>query len=260
MLTSAAHRILIEPSQPAPSAVAALLVKECDVDVRGVLIPRPELQLVVRFGHPTHGGLDLHVLGVRPRVHRKFIRRGLRTVTARLRLGTHEAVLGVPASALSGRVVALDDLWGAPAARSLAARLAESRDTNEAASLLERAIAERVARARGPRGGARLALAAADRLAHGNVNAVALELGVSERHLRRVFHDALGVNPKLFIQLSRFRRALRAARASERTNWASIAITAGYYDQAHLIGEFRSISGLTPRALLVELSTALTVG
>lgn len=257
MLASAADRPWIAPGA---SAVAALSVDERDVDVPGVLIPRSEVQLVVRFGPATREGLDVYVLGSRQRVHRKFIRRGQRTVTARLRLGAHEAVLGIPASEISERVVALGDLWGEAAARLLVARLSEARDNHEAAVILERAIAERFAHAPARRVGARLALDAADRLARSNVTAVALDLGVSERHLRRVFNEAFGLNPKVFAQLSRFRRALRAARSGNRVNWASIATTAGYYDQAHLIGEFRSISGVTPLALLDELRTSLSVG
>jgi len=215
---------------------------------------------VVRFGPATREGLDVYALGARQQVHRKLIRRGQRTVTARLHLGTHEAVLGIPASEISERIVALGDLWGDAAARLLVARLAEARDSSEAARILERAISERFAHAAARRVGARLALDAADRLARSNVTAVALDLGVSERHLRRVFNETFGLNPKAFAQLSRFRRALRVARSGNRLNWASIATTAGYYDQAHLIGEFRSISGVTPLALMDELRTALSVG
>jgi transcriptional regulator GlxA family with amidase domain len=90
------------------------------------------------------------------------------------------------------------------------------------------------------------------------VNAVAVDLGVSERHLRRVFLETVGVSPKAFAQLARFHRALRAARQHAPASWTSIAVAAGYYDQAHLIGEFRAIAGVTPRALLDELRTGQT--
>lgn len=256
MYASAIHRNDIVPGASTASAVAELFVYECDHDTPGISIPRPEIQLVVRFGPATQGGLDAHAFGVRERVHRKLLRAGQRSVTARLRLGAHEAVLGVPASAIAGRIVALENLWGQPATRRLFERLANAGSTIDAAAILESAIAERLAIAAASRPRARLALEAADRLMRANVNAVATDLGVSERQLRRIFRETVGVSPKKFATLARFRRALRAAREAGRANWASIAASTGYYDQAHLIAEFRSLAGATPQALLGELSKA----
>jgi hypothetical protein len=139
MYASAFQHNRVAPSASAASAVATLFVDEFDRDVPGVSIPRPEVQLVVRFGPSTRSGLDVHALGVRQRVHRKLIRSGQRTVTARIRLGAHEAVLGVPASAIAGGIVALEDLWGAAATRRLFDRLGEARDTVDAAAILESA-------------------------------------------------------------------------------------------------------------------------
>lgn len=233
--------------------MAALFVYECDQDGPRVALPHPEIQLVARFGVPAQGGLDVHAMGVKQSAHRKTLRRGQRSVTARLRLGAAEAVLGVSASEMTGRVIALDDLWGDAAARRLREQLASARDTVGAAAVLEHAIIERSASVRGRSAPPRLALEAADRLATASVGAVATELGVSERHLRRVFHEAIGVSPKAFARLTRFHRALRAAREGGRAGWVSVAAASGYYDQAHLIAEFRSIAGVTPRELLGEL-------
>ena len=232
-----------------------MFVYECERDEPHVLIPRPEIHIAVRFGSAAQSGLDAHALGARERVHRKLVRSGQRTVMARLRLGTPDAVLGVPASVLAGRVVSLEDLWGAAATRRLLDQLAQARDTSAAATVLESAIAERLALSDVRRPYSLLALGAAQRLANenANVSAVAVELGVSERHLRRLFRQAVGVSPKTFAKLTRFRRALRAARADKRAGWATIAVAAGYYDQAHLIAEIRSIAGKTPRARLGEL-------
>jgi len=49
-------------------------------------------------------------------------------------------------------------------------------------------------------------------------------------------------------------------RADGPSSWASIAAAAGYYDQAHLIAEFRAIAGMTPRAFLDELRVAPPLG
>jgi len=225
-------------------------------DTHGVAIPRPEIHIVVRFGSVAHGGLDAHAMGVRDHVHRKVIRRGQRTVMARLRLGTHEAVLGVPASAIVGRAIPLEDLWGDAVCRRLFDRLARARDATEAALTLERVIAERAASTPHESDHTQLARAAAERLARSPVSNVAEDLGVSERHLRRVFRESFGIGPKTFAKLRRFQHAIEAAQTGRDGGWAGVALSAGYYDQAHLIGEFRTIAGTTPRALLVELSRA----
>lgn len=219
-------------------------------------MPRAETQLVVRFGPSARGGLDAAVLGARQRAHRKVIRAGQRTVIARLRLGATEAVLGVPASSLFDRIVWLEDLWGAVATRQLIEQLGDA-SAADVTAVLERAIAERLQPA-DDLPSSRVVLAAAQRLESSNVSAVADDLDVSERSLRRAFHAAIGMSPKAFGKLARFHRAVRAARADLRGGWARIAADAGYYDQAHLISDFHEIAGVTPRVLLDELQGVST--
>jgi AraC-like DNA-binding protein len=247
----------LTPSASLASIVESLWVSERHADTPLVGLPRPEIDLVVRFGPAASGGLDVHARGASERVLRKHVRGVQRTVSARFRLGAAESVLGVPATAIAGRVASLDALWGEADARRLHEQLGEARDGLHAAAVLDAALAARIAKSPRAHGGA-LAQRAAHELrdgasAEGNVRIVAGELGVSERHLRRVFRDAFGVGPKTFARLARFERAVRDARRGPRTGWASIAASAGYYDQAHLIAEFRAIAGVTPKALLGEL-------
>lgn len=155
--------------------------------------------------------------------------------------------------------MAIEELWSNAAAHQLKDLLAGARGTASAAVTLERVIAERLpAMADTSRAGAQLALVAADRLTSARLTAVARDLGVSERHLRRVFRDTVGLSPKAFAKLTRFHHALRIARITGPAHWARIAAEAGYYDQAHLIADFRAIAGVTPQALLVELSAPYT--
>jgi AraC-like DNA-binding protein len=254
---AAAHHDRVAPSASAASPVATLFSFACDGDAPLVSIPRPEVHVVARWGPSARGGLDVHAFGARQRVHRKVIHGGAWSVTARLRLGAHEAVLGVPASSIAERVVPLDELWGDAATRRLVERLAVAKDTAVAAAILERALAERLVASHERRPRAELALEAADMLTRASVSAVADDLGVSERHLRRVFRETVGMSPKAFAKLARFRRALHAAREREHDGWASIAAAAGYYDQAHLIAECRALAGVTPQALLRELRDAV---
>jgi transcriptional regulator GlxA family with amidase domain len=89
-----------------------------------------------------------------------------------------------------------------------------------------------------------------------NVKSVAVDLGVSERHLRRLFRKSVGMSPKEFARVARFRHARRTAREGSQRSWADIAAETGYYDQAHLTEDFRAIAGVTPRVLLSELGAA----
>lgn len=230
-----------------------VFVDECKSDSTRVAVPSTGVHLVVRFGPHVHGGFDIHALGPRHKVHRKWIRGGQCTVFARLPLGTHHAVLGKPASELAGHIVALGDLWETAATQRLEEQLAAASDAGSAVVTLKAAIAERLEPGTCFDTNTRLAQSAARRLEGRNVASVAEDLGVSERHLRRVFREVVGLSPKAFFKLLRFERALKAAKDSRDSSWSDIAVSAGYYDQAHLIADFRSIAGATPREFLAEV-------
>jgi AraC-like DNA-binding protein len=99
----------------------------------------------------------------------------------------------------------------------------------------------------------RLMQSAVRRLETRSVASVAQDLGLSARHLRRIFHEVVGLSPKAFFKLQRFERALQAATDGGDITWSDIAMDAGYYDQAHMIADFRSIVGATPREFLTEV-------
>ncbi|MBK8947973.1 MAG: AraC family transcriptional regulator [Flavobacteriales bacterium] len=70
---------------------------------------------------------------------------------------------------------------------------------------------------------------------------------LSRRQFLRRFQDACGVEPSLFIQLVRFQSTFEAMdQQGEAPDWSTIALDAGYYDQAHFINAFRSFTGLAP--------------
>lgn len=221
------------------------VVREFVSDGVRAAMPHPEAHVVVRF---VGDGLDLHAIGAREHVHRKFVRAGLRIAMVRLPLGSAESVLGASAAALAGRVVPLEELWGRDAIE-LRDRLA--RAPANAGTLVEQAIA---ARAAAPRSTLALA-AAAEQLAHARVRDVARGFGLSQRQFRRVFRDAVGLSPKSFARLARFHRAVDAARRG--ASWTRIAAATGYCDQAHLIDEFHAITSTTPRQFMTELTDSL---
>ncbi len=85
-----------------------------------------------------------------------------------------------------------------------------------------------------------------------SVSEIARWCGVSERHLERLFREYVGLSPKTIARLMRFQRALAAF--DDSTNWAQIAANAGYYDQSHLLHDFRQFAAETPAALLSSTS------
>jgi AraC-like DNA-binding protein len=78
--------------------------------------------------------------------------------------------------------------------------------------------------------------------------AMAGELGIGLRQFERRFRASVGLSPKLFARMRRFLRVFRAMEQPD-TTWVAAAVDCGYYDQAHLIRDFRQFTGQTPAVL-----------
>jgi AraC-like DNA-binding protein len=167
-----------------------------------------------------------------------------------LRAGRAHALTGAPPSELADRKVALDDLWGAAAAGLFAelAAAGEAARIDRLESVLLRRLAQAPAAesARNAPGLAQCILRARGRL---KIERLAYAAGVSRQHLTRSFCEAVGVTPKLFARLARFRAGLVYAGGGANVDWAQAALELGYADQSHMIAEFREFSGLTPETL-----------
>jgi AraC-like DNA-binding protein len=74
----------------------------------------------------------------------------------------------------------------------------------------------------------------------------------SPRHLRRAFRESVGVSPKTFCRITRFKNALRALRHSLQPDLLTVALDAGYYDQAHFIHDFNHLYGSSPSIVLKD--------
>jgi len=81
--------------------------------------------------------------------------------------------------------------------------------------------------------------------------ALAGELGIGIRQFERRFNSSVGLSPKLFCRMQRFIHVFHVIGKQPR-KWVDAAIDCGYYDQAHLIRDFRSFCGETPAAMLAE--------
>ena len=79
---------------------------------------------------------------------------------------------------------------------------------------------------------------------------LAREAGLSERRLGVLFQHQVGMRPKHYARLLRFRAVVSQAHGKPRVNWSQVAADCGYCDQAHLTHEFRQFAGITPTAFM----------
>lgn len=86
-----------------------------------------------------------------------------------------------------------------------------------------------------------------------SVDQLAAHLGVSPRQLERRFLREVGLGPKLLSRILRFQQIFRAVEQAH-SDWAKLAVHCGYYDQAHLIRDFRQFAGQTPAVLFDDFS------
>lgn len=78
------------------------------------------------------------------------------------------------------------------------------------------------------------------------IRKIQLETGFSHTHFIQLFREQVGLTPKLFGRVRRFNALMGRVRNGLPMNWAELAADTGYFDQAHLIHDFREFAGVTP--------------
>ncbi len=77
---------------------------------------------------------------------------------------------------------------------------------------------------------------------------------LSIRQFERRFRECVGMNPKLYARIIRFSQAYRMREAEPALSWTAIAHAAGYFDQMHMIRDFRVFAGVNPTVIARELA------
>jgi len=75
---------------------------------------------------------------------------------------------------------------------------------------------------------------------------LAHDAGCSRKHIAGLFRDRVGLAPKTLARIHRFQSALASIGTEHCTHWSELAAHCGYYDQAHLIHDFRQFAGMAP--------------
>ena len=86
----------------------------------------------------------------------------------------------------------------------------------------------------------------ADSAGQDRIEAICRSLCVSRKHLNALFLAHIGLTPKTYARMFRFRRIIDLLQTGARPDWTRLALSAGYYDQSHFNREFREFAGMTP--------------
>lgn len=145
------------------------------------------------------------------------------------------AVLGLAPAGLRGRVTGWgpaerlrDELHGTPAE--------QLRQVERTLTVGDTRGTERCARA----------VAALEESPARSIAEIASELGVSHGHLDREFSSVVGLGPRTLARILRVRRLLRHIDVHGQIGWTELAASLGWFDQAHLIRDFKRHTGVTP--------------
>ncbi len=224
------------------------------------LPPAPAAVLIVNLGAPfrIRARSDLEpadyadgvVIGALAQAVQFGYPAGTRSVGVHFKPWGLAPFLAIPAVELRDRPVTVEEVWGRPAAEELRQRLAAAPGPCEMLTLLEEQLMQRVCEIAGlglVRHTSSVIAAATGAVAIGDLSAAA---GVSSTHLAQRFKEVVGTTPKRFARTYRLTAAVLSIDPAGPVDWLDLAASAGYYDQAHFINEFRAFTGLTPTRYL----------
>jgi AraC-like DNA-binding protein len=222
-------------------------------EVRERVLPDGAVRLVFNLGDaPSAGeseGLAVEAIGASAAPVVVRMRRKVEGLSVTLRPGAAAALLGLPVGEIGGSAVHLDALWQGEGTE-LQGRMAEAPDDAARVEMLHAVLQRRLRDSSAAAGNTAAAMHAAQLIAASDgrrsLREVATTVGVGERRLQQLFHAHVGLSPRAWSRLARMHGCLRALRLQSSPAWADVALDSGFYDQSHLVNEFRALCGVTP--------------
>lgn len=85
-----------------------------------------------------------------------------------------------------------------------------------------------------------------------NLDSIANQACLSHRQFERRFVQQVGITPRFYQRMGRFRKAFELKLRRRQSTWLDIAWQTGYTDYQHLVKDCRQFSENTPNQLLAE--------
>lgn len=232
---------------PLPHSRESMLPTGC----ADIVVPLLQDHLI-RYGAEADAGVQRYRGAIVQGPSDRFFVRGTEgpstVVGAHFAPGGAAVFFGGALPELCNRTERLEDLWG-PAATYLREQLQAAATPELALKLMDTWFLRRLANAAPPDPLAAMAIATFRRdPARARVQPVLQEAGCSPEQFIRRFKRTVGLTPKRFASVTRFGALLPLIAHSGPQDWSGVAVGAGYFDQSHLIREFRQLTGLRPGA------------
>ena len=197
--------------------------------------------MVVHFGEPFRDQPRSFVVGQQRRavVVEPAGKIGVKGV--RFRPGGARAFLGFPQHEAADQMIPFGAIWGVA---ELEEQVTEAQSDSERVASVEGFLLGRLRERWMPPAAVDAAVA---RIFASRGSLTVEELaGGRPRQLGESFRQVVGISPKLLSRLVRFQEVLRRMATAEGRRWVWTALECGYYDQAHLIRDFREFAGQSP--------------
>jgi transcriptional regulator GlxA family with amidase domain len=85
-----------------------------------------------------------------------------------------------------------------------------------------------------------------------NIDTLATEACLSRKQFERTFSAFIGASPKQFLKTLRFQNTLHQKQKNKNIQLTSLAYSCGYFDQSHMISDYKTMSGKTPSQYFAE--------
>ena len=85
------------------------------------------------------------------------------------------------------------------------------------------------------------------------IHKIAAHSCLSLKQFERKCRERLGMTPKLYARILKFSKAYRLHENFPQLSWTKIAYEAGYYDQMHMIRDFKVFAGVNPSVIEQQL-------
>ena len=212
------------------------------------VLPTGSLDLIIRLDSGRNA--DSGIFGPRTRAVVIQTTSSYELIGVHFRPGGGFPFLKFPMGNLQDAGISLGDLCGEGHAQRLLCMLHDAPTAATKFRILERSLLQLAGDRLHRHPAVTFAMRAFCSGPHGSAAEIAEKTGYSQRHFIELFRNEVGLTPKKFHRLRRFRKVIEAVQRQTDVDWADIGSSVGYFDQAHLIHDFREFSDLSPEQYL----------